>query len=643
MIEGNKSKENLISDNEQNSNTSSVIELKTISKSEPIQRRQTESFKTKICIHSKVDPKDLEIIKQIKTYQNNSVSTTKYNVFTWLPKSLFVQFFRFANVYFLIISLLSFFPFSPKEPISTSGTLLFVILVSMVKEAYEDCKRYKSDSELNNKECLVFKDGKWTVTNWGKLRIGDIVQIKRDETIPADILILETSNETGLCFVDTKNLDGETNLKEKFIHKGIKDKIITNYSIKGFYEDYNSSYYSKFDSRIICDKPNEYLDSWEGTIFINSIDNFQASTNIKNLLLRGSDLKNTEFIIGIIVYAGHLTKIMRNAKNPPIKSSNIMVIMNKILLSLFVGHFIIVIIFTGFNVTFSLKNNQYLSSYIKGLEVNKINYRQPLTKFITFYVAYSSVIPISLYVGIEVIKLFQNLFVQNDVNMYHENKSAVCKTADLIEELGQVDFIFSDKTGTLTMNEMAFKFCAINGKVYGKKVDESIKTTSFSKNEESKLNDFNINGDFEASKILKYKHEEWENIENYFRVLAVCHSCISERDPLTNELKYASSSPDELALVKGASEMGLVFVEKTTKYISFENRYLNSDDPNFTEKWEVLAEIPFDSDRKRMSLIVKDSKTQDTYVFTKGADNIMLPRCKLSSNEKEFYESLFFI
>ena len=73
------------------------------------------------------------------------------------------------------------------------------------------------------------------------------------------------------------------------------------------------------------------------------------------------DLKNTEFIIGIIVYAGHLTKIMRNAKNPPIKSSNIMVIMNKILLSLFVGHFIIVIIFTGFNVTFSLKNNQEIS------------------------------------------------------------------------------------------------------------------------------------------------------------------------------------------------------------------------------------------------------------------------------------------
>jgi magnesium-transporting ATPase (P-type) len=238
----------------------------------------------------------------------------------------------------------------------------------------------------------------------------------------------------------------------------------------------------------------------------------------------------------------------------------------------------------------------------------------------------------------EILKLTQNFFVQSDKYMVHDKKTAICKTADLIEELGQVEFIFSDKTGTLTMNEMVFKFCAINNNVYGKKQEVNEKSTSFISEKASIGRDFGICGDTEASLKIKMKDSESKNIQEFFRALAVCHSCVAEKNKEGN-LDYASASPDELALVKGASEMGFVFVNKTSKSIIIENRYLNENDCEYTEEWELLAEIPFDSDRKRMSVVVKNEALGKVLVYCKGADNIMLPRCKLTKEQIGFCES----
>ena len=314
---------------------------------------------------------------QYETYGNNSVSTRKYNFITFLPKCLFRQFLRLANLYFLIISLGSFLSFSPKEPLSTSGTLAFVLLVTLVKEAYEDFKRWQSDRKLNNTQTNYFNNQKWNNMYWGDLKTGDLILVRRDEPIPADLVILESSNENGISYVDTKNLDGETNLKEKFVEKNIKDKITTNKDNflicndkNDFNRDYNQDYYKKFLSKVICDKPNEFLDTWEGTVIIPNLNNLQAYVNVKNLLLRGSSLKNTDFIVGMVIYSGHFCKIMKNAKDPPLKISNVMKIMNNILISLFIMHFIIVVIFTGLNLSFSLSHKEELKHYIIGFVRN---------------------------------------------------------------------------------------------------------------------------------------------------------------------------------------------------------------------------------------------------------------------------------
>eukprot|EP00340_Litonotus_pictus_P005602 CAMPEP_0170515458 /NCGR_PEP_ID=MMETSP0209-20121228/1890_1 /TAXON_ID=665100 ORGANISM="Litonotus pictus, Strain P1" /NCGR_SAMPLE_ID=MMETSP0209 /ASSEMBLY_ACC=CAM_ASM_000301 /LENGTH=599 /DNA_ID=CAMNT_0010799959 /DNA_START=408 /DNA_END=2204 /DNA_ORIENTATION=+ len=513
----------------------------------------------------------------------------------------------------------------------------------MAKEAYEDYRRFVSDSKLNGTETRFFVNGKWRRTNWGKLKVGDCVMVKKDETIPADLLILECSNENGLCFVDTKNLDGETNLKEKFINKTIKDSIMSN--IEASKEsNYNSNLYSQLEGKLICDQPNEYLDAWEGSLFVSAPQKIQAHVTVKNLLVRGSDIKNTDFIIGLVVYCGHLTKIMKNAKDPPHKNSHVMEIMNKILISLFISHFAVVLIFTCLNLSFSLRRNEDLQSYIPDLDTD-YDYKEPLVKFLMFYVSYSNVIPISLYVALEVLKVSQMIFIQYDKYIFHDGKAAECKTTDLIEELGQIDFVFSDKTGTLTMNEMFFRFCAINGKVYGKKSEENLRTTSFTNQRVSKdyssLQDFQINGSYEAPDLVRKQSSESKNIENFFRVLSVCHSCVTEKKN-NGELSYSSSSPDEIALVQGAANMGYVFTEKNNKYIIFENRYLAKSNENYQEKWELLAEIPFDSDRKRMSVIVKNVQSGDYYVFTKGADNIMLPRCEQSEESQEFCDNILY-
>lgn len=203
-----------------------------------------------------------------RKFTSNGISTTKYSLLTFIPKSIFMQFKRTANIYFLIISVLTFMSFSPKNPFSMISTFLIVIIFTMIKEAYEvifqiyfqDIKRYKQDEEINkNKYSKVF-DGKSEINPqfnhvyWEDINVGNIIEIQKDEEIPADILILQTSSETGLCFVDTMNLDGETNLKEKMLPQGLKglekEKIIQS------------------SGNIICNQPDENLEQWESVLNI---------------------------------------------------------------------------------------------------------------------------------------------------------------------------------------------------------------------------------------------------------------------------------------------------------------------------------------------------------------------------------------
>jgi phospholipid-transporting ATPase len=560
------------------------------------------------------------IKKQNKRFGDNKITTTKYNLLTWLPKNILFQFRRIANIYFLIICILTGMSFSPKNPYTQSLSFIIVIIVTLVKEGIEDYRRYKSDKMINNRIARIYNKAvkDFCEKKWSDLMVGEIIKVQKNEQICADILILESSLESGYCFVDTKDLDGETNLKEKQICTELRN--IFNQTTR---EILSST------GVVECEPSNEFLESWEGTVILNEKYHSPLSVSIKQLLLRGSILKNTDYIYGIIIYNGHNTKIMKNSKNPKIKISNVMRTLNIMLISLFIFQILICVSFSCANLVWSTNSSNFLP-YLN-LSVNK--HKQPnfIISFFTFLIAFSHLIPISLYVTLEGMKVIQMLFIYYDSLMYDKELKffSHAKTSELIEELGQIEFIFSDKTGTLTQNSMEFKKYFINNKIH-----------HISKNDQLMMNQTissERRGIFVEREFIKYESDR-DGEENFFNIAAICHSVLIENDLEKREqsqtqensgLSYMGNSPDEIAFIKGANQNGYIFFDRTVNFIKIQNTHLN-----MTQKWEILLEIPFDSNRKRMSLVVKDMNTKKIWIFTKGADEVLLPLIELETGHK---------
>jgi len=535
----------------------------------------------------------------------NRVRTTKYTIINYIPKSLLLQFKRAANVYFLVITILTSMPFSPKSPESMIGTFAFVLLVTMIKEGYEDWQRYKQDREVNHKEAMVFDydTQDFEFIPWKDLEEGDLVKLNKDGPIPADLLLICSSNtDSGLAFVDTMNLDGETNLKERI-------------SIEDF-KDYSLAEVSRLEGHVDYELPNENLVKWNGKVTIEA-KNIQKACKLPQLMLRGSVLKNTQFCYGVVVYSGHDTKIMKNAKKPPSKSSNVLKKMNFLLYSVFAFQAVLCLSFAVASIVWQ-NSNADKHSYLGEMDIDPGNF---IIKALTFWVAYSHLIPISLYVALEILKIAQAVLINWDRDLYYQplDRRATARTSDLIEELGQVEFIFSDKTGTLTCNVMEFKKCSIHGHIYGDHPEYPLKSPK------------TINGDKSAYKVLQSAGRETTEktlIYDFFGLLAVCHTVVPDKNETTQELQYQASSPDELALVEGAAQMGFKFISRTSETLTV-------DIMGEIIVWDVLNELPFNSARKRMSVIVRHPKTKQIILMTKGADNVMMPLLKNSQMEQD--------
>ena len=541
-----------------------------------------------------------------KIYPNNRISTTKYTLANFLPKSLLLQFKKTANIYFLVVTILTFGSFSPINPASMIGTFIFVLICTMIKEAIEDFGRYQQDEINNNRLILKYQDGAWKETKSWTLVPGDIIKILKNEELSADVLILKTSNLNGYAYIETKSLDGETNLKEKI---AIEE-----------YQDLSEENYADLNGVIICDYPNENLNLWNGQII--EYEREEVQCDIDNIVLKGCVLKNTEYICGIIVYSGKNTKIMKNAKNVRTKSSRVLHVMNKFLYSVFIFEITLCLLFGYLSLIWEEKEkNVYTYIYVEN-KVEKNRFIKFLTNTMTFFVLYANMIPISLYVVLEIIKSIQGLLISYDLEIYDSSidKKANCRTTQLIEELGQVEFIFSDKTGTLTQNSMVLKQVYINGKVYGNKIDSPIGTK------------FSINGDLRIGKKLRSNLPEdkqgKKKIMDFLYILTVCHDIFPEENE--GEIIYQGSSPDEVSLVKGAALLGFKYKAKVKGELIIE------DEINKNERhYEIKMMLPFDSYRKRMSVIVYNKEENKYELFIKGADTVMNKLIKFKKGEKD--------
>lgn len=593
-------------------------------------------------------------------YCTNYISTTKYNFFSYFPKALFEQFNRVANIYFLIAALLSVTPLSPFSPVSMLLPLAIVVGVSMAKEALEDWRRFMQDKEVNARKVSVHVgNGVFSYKPWEKIQVGDIVKVEKDQFFPADLLFLSSSYEDGICYVETMNLDGETNLKVK---RAMEATSPLN-------ED---EAFKEFTGTVKCENPNPSLYTFVGNI---EYDRELYAIDPSQILLRDSKLRNTAHVYGSVIFTGHDSKVMQNATTSPSKRSGIEKKMDKIIFILFA---ILVLISLISSIGFAVKINYQTPQwwYLKPKETdvyfNPVKPLVPgLAHLVTALILYGYLIPISLYVSIEIVKFLQAIFINQDISMYDDESGipAQARTSNLNEELGQVDTILSDKTGTLTCNQMDFLKCSVAGTAYGVSPSEvelaAAKQMAIDleeqnreianakhKNSGSEIeletvstsndgNDFKrrIKGfNFEDSRLMDGNWLKEPNVDTlllFFRILAICHTAIPELNEETGNLTYEAESPDEAAFLVAAREFGFEFYRRTQSSVFIRERYPSKGQP-VEREFKILNLLDFTSKRKRMSVIVRDEDGQ-ILLLCKGADSIIFDR--LSKNGRMYEEA----
>ncbi|XP_055989084.1 phospholipid-transporting ATPase VB [Sorex fumeus] len=392
-----------------------------------------------------------------RSYAGNRVCTAKYTLLTFLPQNLLEQFHRWANLYFLFLVILNWVPaLEVFHREITMVPLALVLSIIMVKDGLEDFRRHRFDRKINCASIWVHerKERGYVEKRWEDVRVGDFVRLQCNEIVPADTLLLCSSDPSGLCHLETSNLDGETNLKQRRAVEGV--------SWQGGHLDPES-----FCDTIVCEKPNHHLSRFRG--YLEHPDQTRTGFGSESLLLRGCTVRNTQTAVGIVVYAGHETKAMLNNSGPRYKRSKIERRINTHIFFCIGLLFLLCLIGA---VGHSLWNATFEEH--PPFDVPEADGSFPplalggFYMFLTMIILLQVLIPISLYVSIELVKLGHVFFLHHDLDLYDEDSDAgiQCRALNIAEDLGQIQHIFSDKTGTLTENRMVFRRCSIAGGEY---------------------------------------------------------------------------------------------------------------------------------------------------------------------------------
>uniref|UniRef100_A0A3Q1J0W5 Phospholipid-transporting ATPase n=1 Tax=Anabas testudineus TaxID=64144 RepID=A0A3Q1J0W5_ANATE len=521
-------------------------------------------------------------------FQTNAIKTSKYNVFTFLPLNLFEQFQRIANAYFLFLLVLQVIPqISSLSWFTTVVPLVLVLSVTAAKDATDDIVSTLLRSE-----------------KWMNVQVGDIIKLENNQFVTADIMLLSSSEPLNLVYIETAELDG----------------------VKG-------TVYFVLQGEVRCEPPNNRLDRFTGTL---TYAGQKYPLDNEKILLRGCTLRNTEWCFGLVLFGEERKKTKlkhRNCGKTTFKRTSIDRLMNVLVLCIFVFlGFMCTVLAVG-NSIWENKEGSNFTVFLPRQDGNSAAFSAFLT-FWSYVIILNTVVPISLYVSVEIIRLGNSFYIDWDRKMYYARNDtpAEARTTTLNEELGQIKYVFSDKTGTLTQNIMTFNKCSINGKCYGKIQDVvcSFYTIHLKNTQYHIRVDFSFNPladprfifhDHALVEAVKLENPE---VHAFFRLLALCHTVMAE-EKKEGELYYQAQSPDEGALVTAARNFGFVFRSRTPDSVSIVEM-------GQQRSYELLAILDFNNVRKRMSVIVRNPEGKLS-LYCKGADTIIYERLHQSCSK----------
>ncbi|MCJ1476204.1 hypothetical protein MMC13_004870 [Lambiella insularis] len=485
---------------------------------------------------------------------------------------------------------------------------------------------------------------------WKNVQVGDFVRIYNDDEIPADIAVLSTSDPDGACYIETKNLDGETNLKvRQALQSGQKAKHARDCERMEFAIEsepphanlYQYSGVARWKQRDIK-QPEE-----QGTDMAEPI-------SINNMLLRGCSLRNTDWILGVVIYTGQDTKIMINSGITPSKRSRIIRELNWNVIYNFLILLVMCIVAAVVNGVTWARTDVSIDFF----EFGSIGGTPPLNGFITFWtciILFQNLVPISLYISLEIIKTCQAYFIYSDTAMYYEKLDYPCtpKSWNISDDVGQIEYIFSDKTGTLTQNVMQFKKASINGVPYGEAYTEAqagmqrrqginVAEEGAKAHQQIMLDRKKMLEELRKIHANPYLHDDELTFvapdfvldltgaagdeqrianEGFMLALALCHTVITERTPGDPpKIEFKAQSPDEAALVATARDCGFTVLGRSHDAIHL--NVLGKE-----REYKMLNTLEFNSSRKRMSAIVRMPDGR-IILYCKGADSVIYSRLK---------------
>ncbi|AMD20000.1 HCL151Wp [Eremothecium sinecaudum] len=517
-------------------------------------------------IEREIHPNTTPIYDRYK-YPSNAISNAKYNVITFIPIILYEQFKFFFNLYFLLVSLSQAIPALRIGYLSSYIVpLAFVLTVTMSKEALDDISRRRRDRETNNELFEVLSRPHMVPSS--ELKVGDLVKLHKDSRIPADMILLQSSDPSGESFIKTDQLDGETDWKLR-----IAPSLTQTLS--------QDELLSKI--KITASAPEKSIHKFVGKVAYKGSSN---PLTVDNTMWANTVLASSGVFIACVVYTGADTRQAMNTSQATVKTGLLELEINSLSKILCLCVIILSVALVAFS---GLDNKDWYVDIMR------------------YLILFSTIIPVSLRVNLDLGKSVYARQIEKDQSI----PNTIVRTSTIPEDLGRIEYLLSDKTGTLTQNDMQLKKLHLGTVSYTMETMDMV--SDYISTMVKNPNSTSITGQLISSGARK---EISQRVRDLVTALAICHNVIPSFDD--NNLTYQAASPDEIAIVKFTESVGLSLFKRDRNFLT-----LFHEHSGVNLNYDILRVFPFSSETKRMGILVFDKSREEYWYFQKGADTVM--------------------